>query len=31
MQFNGFNNYGNFADEQLLEGLPGDETINRLF
>jgi len=31
MQFNGFNNYSNFADEQLLEGLPGDEAINRLF
>jgi hypothetical protein len=25
------NGYNNFSDEQLLEGLPGDESMSRLF
>ena len=30
--FNGFGNYNHhFGDEQLLEGLPGDEVVTRLF
>ena len=30
LNFNGFNNYGP-NDEQLLEGLPGDDSMARLF
>lgn len=36
LHFNGFNNFQqhqhhHYGDEQLLEGLPGDETMTRLF
>ena len=32
INFNGFGNYNHhYGDEQLLEGLPGDEVVTRLF
>jgi hypothetical protein len=32
INFSGFNQYSNsFDDDQLLEGLPGDDTMSRLF
>jgi len=32
INFTGFNQYsGSFDDDQLLEGLPGDDTMSRLF
>ena len=31
LPFNGFNQYNHYGDEQLLEGLPTDDNMTRLF